>query len=94
MSIPVPAGMEITPEDMDRGEVEVLATLSINEDGTELTLKSLDGLPIEEMEDEMEGEEMEGEEGGEMEVEMEVMPTEEETIGEFVRGQLAKRKKK
>lgn len=94
MSIPVPAGMEITPEDMDRGEVEVLATLSINEDGTELTLKSLDGLPIEEMEDDMEGEEMEGEEGGEMEVEMEVMPTEEETIGEFVRGQLAKRKKK
>ena len=92
MSILVPAGMEITPEDMDRGEVEVLATLSISEDGTELTLKSLDGLPIEEMEEDMEDEEME--EGGEMEVEMEEMPTEEETIGEFVRGQLANRKKK
>jgi hypothetical protein len=89
MNITVPAGMEITPEDMDRGEVEVLAAFSISEDGTELTLKSIDGIPVEDMEEEEDMEE------GEMEGEMEAegMPTEEETIGDFVRGQLAKRGK-
>jgi hypothetical protein len=86
MNIPVPAGMEITPEDMDRGEVEVLATFSVDEDGMELTLKSIDGMPVEEMEEE----ETEMEEG-EIEMEAEGMPTEEETIGDFVRGQLANR---
>ena len=79
--------MEITPEDMDRGEVEVLASFSIGEDGMELTLKSIDGMPIEEEMDEEEDEEME--EGEEMATEE--MPTEEETIGDFVRGQLAGR---
>lgn len=84
--------MEITPEDMDRGEVEVLAAFSIEEDGMKLTLKTIDGLPVEmEMEEE---EEPEMEEGEEMETETETMPTEEETIGEFVRGQLAKRGRK
>jgi hypothetical protein len=90
MDITVPAGMEITPEDMDRGEVEVLAAFSINEDGTELTLKSIDGIPVEDMEEEEDMEEGEMEEG-EAEMEAEGMPTEEETIGDFVRGQLAKR---
>jgi hypothetical protein len=88
MNIPVPAGMEITPEDMDRGEVEVLATFSVDEDGMELTLKSIDGMPVEEMEEEET--EMEEEE---TEMEAEGMPTEEETIGDFVRGQLANRGK-
>lgn len=87
MTISIPEGMEITPEDMDRGEVEVLAAFSIEEDGMKLTLKTIDGLPIE-MEMEEDEEEMEEEE---MEAETEVMPTEEETIGEFVRGQLAQR---
>ena len=73
--------MEITPEDMDRGEVEVLAAFSIEEDGMKLTLKTIDGMPIE-MEMEEEDEEME---------EGEEMATEEETIGDFVRGQLAGR---
>jgi hypothetical protein len=90
MNIPVPAGMEITPEDMDRGEVEVLATFSVDEDGIELTLKSIDGMPVEEMEEEEDMEEGEMEEG-EIEMEAEGMPTEEETIGDFVRGQLANR---
>ena len=94
MTISVPEGMDITPEDMDRGEVEVLAAFSIEEDGMKLSLKSIDGIPVE-MEEEMEDEEMEEEAPkGEMEVEMEVMPTKEETIGEYVRGQLAKRGKK
>lgn len=86
MTINIPDGMDITPEDMERGEVEVLAAFSINEDGTELTLKTIDGMPVE---DEMEEEEedMEEEEGEEMEGE--AMPTKEETIGDFVRGQLA-----
>ena len=87
MTISIPEGMEITPEDMDRGEVEVLASFSIGEDGMELTLKSIDGMPIEA---EMDDEEMDDmEEGEEMATEM--MPTEEETIGYFVRGQLAER---
>jgi hypothetical protein len=84
MTISIPSGMEITPEDMDRGEVEVLAAFSIGEDGMELTLKTIDGLPIEE-------EEMDEDEDMEEEVETETMPTEEETIGDFVRGQLAQR---
>lgn len=85
MTITIPEGMEITPEDMDRGEIEVLAAFSIDEDGMKLTLKTIDGMPIEaEMEEEEEMEE--GEEG-----ETEAMPTEEETIGQFVRGQLSQR---
>lgn len=86
MTISIPEGMEITPEDMDRGEVEVLAAFSIEEDGMKLTLKTIDGMPIE-MEMEEEDEEME--EGEDMATEE--MPTEEETIGDFVRGQLAGR---
>lgn len=81
--------MEITPEDMDRGEVEVLAAFSIEEDGMKLTLKTIDGMPVEMEMEEDEDEDME--EGEEMEEETETMPTEEETIGEFVRGQLAQR---
>ena len=92
MKINIPDGLDITPEDMKRKEIEALATFEINEEDGELTLTSIDGVPVmdEEMEDEMEGEE----EGEEMEAETEggEMPTQEETIGEFVRGQLAKRK--
>lgn len=84
MTITIPEGMEITPEDMDRGEIEVLAAFSIDEDGMELTLKTIDGMPIEAEMEEEEGEEME-------EGETEAMPTEEETIGQFVRGQLSER---
>lgn len=87
MTISIPEGMEITPEDMDRGEVEVLAAFSIEEDGTKLSLKTIDGLPIEV---EIEEEEDEDMEEGE-EIETEELPTEEETIGQFVRGQLAQR---
>lgn len=87
MTISIPEGMEITPEDMDRGEVEVLAAFSIEEDGMKLTLKTIDGLPVEMEMEEDEDEDME--EGEEMETE--TMPTEEETIGDFVRGQLAQR---
>jgi hypothetical protein len=86
MTITIPEGMEITPEDMDRGEIEVLAAFSIDEDGMELTLKTIDGMPIEAEMEEEEEEMEEGEEG-----ETEAMPTEEETIGQFVRGQLSQR---
>jgi hypothetical protein len=84
MTINIPDGMDITPEDMERGEIEVLAAFSIGEDGTKLTLKTIDGMPIEEEMEEEEEDMEEAEEG-----EMEEMPTEEETIGDFVRGQLA-----
>lgn len=88
MTINVPEGMDITPEDMKRGEVEVLAAFSIEEDGTKLSLKTIDGMPVEaEKEEEGEGEDME-EEGGKMEKGGN-MPSKEETIGDFVRGQLA-----
>lgn len=89
--INIPEGLDITPEDMKRKEIEALATFEIDEEEGKLKLISIDGVPVMDEEDDMDEEEME--EGEEMEEEGEGMPTEEETIGEFVRGQLAKRGK-
>jgi hypothetical protein len=86
MNILIPPGLDITPDDIERGEIESLAVFAIDDEAGTLTLKSIDGVAVEPEDEGMETEEAMTEEAA-------PVPTEQETIGDFVRGEMAKRKK-
>jgi hypothetical protein len=76
MTIKIPAGMEPSPEDVERGTIEEIAVFSINAEEGTLTLKSVGDFQITE-----EGENEETTDEG-----TSTVPSEDETLEEFMGG--------
>lgn len=72
MTIPIPAGMEPTPQDVERGTIEEIAVFSINAEEGTLTLLEVAGFEVTK--------------AAEEEAMGETIPSEEETLEQFVEG--------
>jgi hypothetical protein len=78
MTIKIPMGMELSPQDVDRGTIEEISTWSVNQEDGTLTLVDLAGFDPAGEAEATEGKTTEG-----------AIPSEDETLEQFVNGVLS-----